>query len=140
MTLTGEQQAVAEENDAFYDALNKRDLTAMDRLWFPAEWVECVHPGMAPIRGWDAVRESWSMLFSAAGSLLVAATGGQIRVVGEGAWGPCGGRMGGLGRRPHRDPQRRPHGLVAGARDECLRPARWDVADGSASRVLRAVP
>ena len=51
MTLTGEQQAVAETNDAFYDALTQRDLTAMDRLWFPAEWVECVHPGMAQMSG-----------------------------------------------------------------------------------------
>jgi limonene-1,2-epoxide hydrolase len=84
MVLTTEQQAVAETNDAFYDALTRRDLTAMERLWFPADWVECVHPGMASIRGWDAVRESWALLFSAPGTLLVAAT--DVFVRHDGAW------------------------------------------------------
>src|SRR4029453_909921 len=93
MTLTGEQQAVAETNDAFYDALTQRDLTAMDRLWFPAEWVECVHPGMGPIRGWGAVRESWAVLVSAAGSRLVAATDVQIRLIGDVAWVSCDERI-----------------------------------------------
>jgi|SRR6187200_2813025 ketosteroid isomerase-like protein len=93
MTLTGDQQAVAERNEAFYDALTQRDLIAMERLWFPADWVECVHPGMAPVRGWDAVRESWSMLFSAAGSLLVAAIDVQIRLIGDVAWVSCNERI-----------------------------------------------
>ena len=48
MPLTADQQSVAEANSSFYDALTKRDLVAMERLWFPADWVECVHPGMAP--------------------------------------------------------------------------------------------
>jgi ketosteroid isomerase-like protein len=93
MVLTTEQQAVAETNDAFYEALTQRDLTAMERLWFPADWVECVHPGMAPIRGWDAVRESWALLFSAAGSLLVAPTEVHVRLVGDVAWVSCAERI-----------------------------------------------
>jgi ketosteroid isomerase-like protein len=93
MVLTTEQQAVAETNDAFYDALTRRDLTAMERLWFPADWVECVHPGMASIRGWDAVRESWALLFSAPGTLLVAATDVYVRIVGDIAWVSCDERI-----------------------------------------------
>ena len=54
MVLTAEQLAVADANEAFYEALTRRDLTAMERLWFPADWVECIHPGMSSIRGWDA--------------------------------------------------------------------------------------
>jgi ketosteroid isomerase-like protein len=93
MVLTTEQQAVAEANDAFYEALTRRDLNAMERLWFPADWVECVHPGMAPMRGWDAVRESWAVLFAAAGSLLVAATDVHIRLIGDVAWVSCAERI-----------------------------------------------
>jgi ketosteroid isomerase-like protein len=93
MVLTAEQQAVADANEAFYEALTRRDLTAMERLWFPADWVECIHPGMASIRGWDAVRESWAMLFSASGSLLVAATDVQVRLVGDVAWVSCAERI-----------------------------------------------
>jgi ketosteroid isomerase-like protein len=93
MVLTAEQQAVAEANQAFYDALTRHDLTAMERLWFPADRVECVHPGMAAIRGWDAVRESWAALFSAAGSLLVAATDVRVRLVGDLAWVSCAERI-----------------------------------------------
>ena len=93
MVLTTEQQAVAEANDVFYEALTRRDLNAMERLWFPADWVECVHPGMAPLRGWDAVRESWAVLFAAAGSLLVAATDVHIRLIGDVAWVSCAERI-----------------------------------------------
>ena len=81
MLLTADQQSVAGANSLFYEALTNRDLGLMERLWFPAEWVECVHPGMGPIRGWDAVRESWGVLFAAAGSLMVAATAGSIRAL-----------------------------------------------------------
>jgi ketosteroid isomerase-like protein len=93
MTLTGEQQAVADANDAFYEALTRRDLPTMERLWFPADWVECVHPGMASIRGWEAVRESWAMLFSADGTLLVAATDVHVRLIGDVAWVTCAERI-----------------------------------------------
>jgi len=93
MTLTAEQQAVADANDAFYQALTRRDLSAMERLWFPGDWVECVHPGMASIRGWEAVRESWAMLFSADGTLLVAATDVHVRLIGDVAWVTCAERI-----------------------------------------------
>jgi ketosteroid isomerase-like protein len=93
MVLTAEQLAVADANEAFYEALTRRDLTAMERLWFPADWVECIHPGMSSIRGWDAVRESWAMLFGASGSLLVAATDVHVRLVGDVAWVSCAERI-----------------------------------------------
>ena len=49
--------------------------------------------GHGAIRGWDAVRDSWSMLFSAAGSLIVAATDVQIRLIGDVAWVACNERI-----------------------------------------------
>ena len=73
--MSPEQQAVAAANEAFYDALTNRDLPAMERLWFPADWVECLHPGGVALRGWTTVRESWALLFNAQSSVMVAATG-----------------------------------------------------------------
>jgi ketosteroid isomerase-like protein len=93
MALTAELQAVAERNEAFYVALTQRDLSAMEQLWFPADWVECVHPGMSSIRGWDAVRESWAMLFGTEGTLLVAPTDVQVRLIGDVAWVSCAERI-----------------------------------------------
>ena len=93
MVLTADQQGVADANATFYEVLTNRDLAAMERLWFPAEWVECVHPGMGPIRGWEAVRESWAMLFATAGPLMVAATDVQVRLVGDVAWVGCDERI-----------------------------------------------
>lgn len=93
MVITDDQQRVAEANAAFYDALTNRDLVAMERLWFPADWVECVHPGMGPLRGFEAVHESWALLFAAAGSLMVAPTNVQVRLVGDVAWVGCEERI-----------------------------------------------
>lgn len=93
MVNTEDQQRVAEANAAFYEALTNRDLAAMERLWFPADWVECVHPGMGPLRGWEAVHESWAMLFASTGSLMVAATNVQVRLVGDVAWVGCEERI-----------------------------------------------
>jgi ketosteroid isomerase-like protein len=91
--MPSDQQAVAEANAAFYHALTTCDLAAMERLWFPADWVECVHPGMPPVRGWDAVRASWAELFAAAGSLMIGAVEEHVRLVGDVAWVTCGERI-----------------------------------------------
>jgi ketosteroid isomerase-like protein len=90
---TDDQRSVMDANEAFYQALTERDLPAMERLWFPADWVECIHPGLAPLRGWDAVRESWIQLFAADGTLMVAATDMQVRLVGDVAWVSCAERI-----------------------------------------------
>jgi uncharacterized protein (TIGR02246 family) len=91
--MTPDQQRVAEANAAFYEALTNRDLAAMERLWFRADWVECVHPGMVSVRGWDEVRVSWTELFAAAGSLMVGAVNAHVRLVGDVAWVTCDERI-----------------------------------------------
>ena len=93
MVQTDDQQRVTEANVAFYDALTNRDLAAMERLWFPADWVECVHPGMPRLRGWEAVHESWAVLFATAAALMVAPTAVQVRLVGDVAWVGCEERI-----------------------------------------------
>ena len=91
--MTPEQQAVAAANEAFYDALTNRDLPGMERLWFPADWAECVHPGGVALRGWDEVRDSWALLFTGDSTVMVAATDVKVHLIGDVAWVSCTERM-----------------------------------------------
>lgn len=91
--MTPEQQAVATANEAFYDALTNRDLPAMERLWFPADWAECVHPGGVALRSWDEVRDGWALLFTGASTVMVAATDVKVHLVGDIAWVSCTERL-----------------------------------------------
>jgi ketosteroid isomerase-like protein len=91
--VTPEQQAVATANEAFYDALTNRDLPAMERLWFPADWAECVHPGGVALRSWGEVRDGWALLFTGASSVMVAATDVRVHLVGDIAWVSCTERL-----------------------------------------------
>jgi len=93
MVLTPEQQAVADANDAFYMALTNSDLDAMEEVWFPADWTECVHPGWTALRGWEAVRESWRLIFESPTRIVVSASEVRVRIVGDVAWVSCLERM-----------------------------------------------
>jgi uncharacterized protein (TIGR02246 family) len=87
--MTPDQIAVAEANDAFYRALSSADLAAMDDVWFPADWVECVHPGAMGLRGWDLVRESWQQILGNGSRLAVSVTEVRVRLLGDVAWVSC---------------------------------------------------
>jgi len=80
---------VASANEAFYDALTNRDLPAMERLWFPADWAECVHPGGPALVGWDAIRDSWRQLLGSTVTISVTPASVRIRIVGDVAWVSC---------------------------------------------------
>jgi uncharacterized protein (TIGR02246 family) len=87
--MTPDQVAVAEANEAFYRALSSADLEGMGGLWFPADWAECVHPGGVVLRGWDAIRESWRLIFENGTSLVVSVTDVRVRMLGDVAWVSC---------------------------------------------------
>ena len=55
--------AVAEANEGFYRAFEDRDLKAMERVWSPADYIQCGHPGWPILRGRVAVLESWRQIF-----------------------------------------------------------------------------
>ena len=50
---------------AFYAAFGRCDLLAMRSLWAREDAV-CVHPGAAPIKGYEAILKSWEHIFSGA--------------------------------------------------------------------------
>ncbi len=62
-TLASDLESVLQANRKFYQALAALDLRAMNHLWLNENWVRCVHPGWAPLEGWEAVHESWQRIF-----------------------------------------------------------------------------
>lgn len=86
--MTPDQRAVMESNAAFYAALSAGDLAAMEDVWFPADWAECVHPGWNVVRGWDAVRDSWRLIFESA-RVDVSTSDARVRIIGDVAWVSC---------------------------------------------------
>jgi uncharacterized protein (TIGR02246 family) len=87
--MTPDQIAVAEANETFYRALSNADLAAMDDLWFPADWVECVHPGGAGLRGWELVRDSWQQILGNGARVAVSPSEVRVRLLGDVAWVSC---------------------------------------------------
>ena len=87
--MTPEEVAVEAANEAFYRALEARDLAAMDRVWAHEESASCVHPGWHRLDGWDEVRRSWENIFANARPWSVACEDVRIQVSGEIAWVTC---------------------------------------------------
>ncbi len=50
-------------NQAFYRGFEKRDIKAMNQVWWQGSSSTCVHPGGNIIKGWDAIRSSWETIF-----------------------------------------------------------------------------
>jgi ketosteroid isomerase-like protein len=77
------QRSLMRANDAFYEALEKHLLGAMDALWLHEGWVRCVHPGRDALVGWPAVRRSFEQIFSSTRWLHVTPTEVDVMVLGE---------------------------------------------------------
>jgi uncharacterized protein (TIGR02246 family) len=62
--LSPEETAVAAANQAFYGALQARDVARMAAIWEQDERVSCIHPGWHRLDGWTEVRRSWEAIFA----------------------------------------------------------------------------
>ena len=61
-TDSQDEQDVLAANRAFYEALNAKDLPAMDAVWARAASVACVHPGWNVLAGREQVLASWAAI------------------------------------------------------------------------------
>jgi len=50
-------------NDAFYRAFADSDIQAMAALWAADDAITCLHPGWAPLRGFEDVLSSFQSIF-----------------------------------------------------------------------------
>jgi uncharacterized protein (TIGR02246 family) len=84
-----DEQAVREANERFYMAMNALDIEEMDEVWMTDERAVCVHPGREAIIGYERIRESWVAIFSASGSMSIAASNERIQLSNDVAWVAC---------------------------------------------------
>ena len=82
---SGAYPEVEEANARFYRAFETLDLAEMDAVWLHAEYVKCVHPGWPMLSGWDAIRESWRVIFENTAEMRF--TLGDIATVVSGSLG-----------------------------------------------------
>jgi ketosteroid isomerase-like protein len=89
--VTGDagERGVIAANLAFYRALERREISEMDRVWSHGEDVSCVHPGWHRLDGWDEVRRSWQNIFANARAWRVSCERVRVSVRGDLAWVVC---------------------------------------------------
>lgn len=84
-----DQIAIRRANASFYEAFERLDLDAMSNLWARSVIVSCVHPGWDIVSGYEAVMQSWRMIFEGSGELRVRVEEPVISGGGDHAWVVC---------------------------------------------------
>jgi len=87
--MYGEIDRVRQQNDRFYEAVSRRNMISMEKLWAHANYVRCVHPGAPLLVGWTTVRESWRGLFERSIVLRSRPKETQVTVIGPTAVVTC---------------------------------------------------
>ena len=64
-TKTSSEFGVRRAQVEFYDAFSDQSMEGMKHIWSTNHDCECIHPGMASIRGRTAILNSWEILFEA---------------------------------------------------------------------------
>ena len=76
-------------NESFYRAFRERDLPAMERLWAQEAPVACVHPGLAPEVGREAVMRGWRGLLAHPRAPTLVCSQVRVHVLGSSAFVTC---------------------------------------------------
>lgn len=84
-----DEQNVREANQRFYAAMNAADIAEMDEVWADDPKAVCIHPGREAIIGYEQIRESWSVIFTATDSLSIVTSNELITIVDDVAWINC---------------------------------------------------
>lgn len=84
-----ETKEVERAQKIFYEALNKSDITMMEKVWITGRRAKCVHPGWPAIKGWDAIKASWVTIFESGELASVETSDITIDVGEKAAWVNC---------------------------------------------------
>lgn len=87
--MSSPEGSIATANLAFYEALEARDLTRMEKLWLHEDSASCIHPGWHRIDGWPEIRRSWQNIFASSRSWTVSCEQVRISLEGDVAWVTC---------------------------------------------------
>ncbi len=83
------EQQVRDANERFYMAMNAAEISEMDEVWADDPAAICVHPGREAIIGYEKIRESWLIIFTAANPMSIAAGSERITIINDVAWVSC---------------------------------------------------
>lgn len=89
VSMTDDESAVRDVNEAFYAAFRTRDYAAMQQVWVQRGAALCVHPGWDVLRGRDVVLESWRRILSNPGAPKIACSNVRVTVLGDAAVVTC---------------------------------------------------
>jgi ketosteroid isomerase-like protein len=78
-----ERDLILMQNARFYEAFETADLEVMESLWAHAPYVRCVHPGWAPLSGWEAIRDSWKAIFANGRSMRFSLRNVSVEIHGK---------------------------------------------------------
>lgn len=76
-------------NEAFYEAFRKRDANGMGVLWAKNAPVACMHPGMKPLVGREAVLRSWRGILAHPQAPSLGCSEVEVHVLGTSAFVTC---------------------------------------------------
>lgn len=83
------EEAIKAANSAFYRAFRERDFASMERIWASEVPVACIHPGMAPLIGRDAVMASWRGILGHPGAPSLHSSAVRVHLLGTSALLTC---------------------------------------------------
>jgi ketosteroid isomerase-like protein len=81
--------AIRQANAAFYEAFERLDLDAMSNLWARTVPVTCIHPGWDLVVGYEAVMQSWRMIFEGSSEVRLRVEDPTICGGTDHAWLVC---------------------------------------------------
>eukprot|EP00897_Mesotaenium_endlicherianum_P002197 jgi/Mesen1/2004/ME000147S01101 len=84
-----ETKAVQEVNQSFYTYFGANSFRHMRQLWLRQNYVSCMHPGSTAKFGYDAVMESWRLIFGWDLRYNCQIQDVRVRVMGDMAWVTC---------------------------------------------------
>lgn len=84
--MTEDEKAVAEANQAFYEAFEARDLDAMSAVWEHSDRATCTHPGWPTLAGWAQILASFATILERTTFIQFFLTDQRVYVQGEVAW------------------------------------------------------
>lgn len=83
-------KAIMNLNAEFYDIIREGSLPAMSRFWLNADYVKCIHATGEFFNGYNAVMNSWGLLFNwgqdGGQGIAFQIRDVRVRVLGEVAW------------------------------------------------------
>lgn len=83
------EDAVLGANQAFYEAFNARDPTAMEALWSQESPVACIHPGWNPMTSREEILAAWTAILGNPEAPEITCEDPEVMLHGEVAFVIC---------------------------------------------------